>query len=110
MSASSDPEAGFGIAGQVAIVTGAASGIGRATAIRLAAHGARVTAVDIDGGRLAGLEGCVTATADLSRPEACEHVVDTVLARGAGSTSSSTPPRSCAASRYRRSIRNCGTR
>ena len=81
MSASSDPEAGFGIAGQVAIVTGAASGIGRATAIRLAAHGARVTAVDIDGGRLAALEGCVTAAADLSRPAACEHVVDTVLAR-----------------------------
>ncbi len=81
MSAASDPETGFGIAGKVAIVTGAASGIGRATASRLAAHGARVIAVDIDGGRLAALEDCATETADLSRPAACEHVVDTVLAR-----------------------------
>jgi NAD(P)-dependent dehydrogenase (short-subunit alcohol dehydrogenase family) len=35
--------------GRVAIVTGAASGIGRASAIAFAAEGARVTAVDIDG-------------------------------------------------------------
>ena len=35
--------------GQVAVVTGAASGIGRASAQRLAAEGARVVVVDIDG-------------------------------------------------------------
>lgn len=34
--------------GKVAIVTGAASGIGRATAARFAAEGARVTAIDLD--------------------------------------------------------------
>jgi len=39
--------------GQAAIVTGAASGIGRATAERLAAGGARVVAADIDASALA---------------------------------------------------------
>lgn len=39
-------------AGKVALVTGAAGGIGRATAERLAEGGARVMLTDIDGGRL----------------------------------------------------------
>jgi 3-oxoacyl-[acyl-carrier protein] reductase len=38
-----------GVEGQVAIVTGAGSGIGRAVCARLAGDGARVVAVDIDG-------------------------------------------------------------
>ena len=37
------------LAGKICIVTGAGSGIGRASAIRFAEEGARVTAVDIDG-------------------------------------------------------------
>ena len=81
MHPSMDPAAGFGLGGKVAIVTGAASGIGRATAMRLAAHGARVTAVDVDGERLSGLAHCATDVADLSQPAQCERVVDGVLAR-----------------------------
>lgn len=41
--------------GKSAIVTGGASGIGRATALRLAAEGARVLAVDLDSEALARL-------------------------------------------------------
>ena len=39
---------GYRLAGKVCIVTGAGSGIGRATAIRLAEEGARVTCVDVN--------------------------------------------------------------
>ena len=48
------------IAGRVAIVTGAASGMGRATALLFAAEGARVAVVDLDGeaaGRVAAEAG-----------------------------------------------------
>ena len=37
------------LAGRVALVTGGASGIGRASAERFAAHGMRVCVVDLDG-------------------------------------------------------------
>ena len=39
-------------AGRVGLVTGSASGIGRATALLLAQRGARVVAADIDGKRV----------------------------------------------------------
>jgi meso-butanediol dehydrogenase/(S,S)-butanediol dehydrogenase/diacetyl reductase len=41
--------------GRTALVTGGASGIGRATAIRLASEGAAVVAVDVDAGALSSL-------------------------------------------------------
>lgn len=45
----------FGLTGRVACVTGAAAGIGRATALRLAALGAHVVATDINEAGLADL-------------------------------------------------------
>lgn len=63
--------------GKVAIITGAAGGIGRAAAERLASEGARVVAVDIEGGdteavcaRVAALgsEG-LAVTADVTRAD-----------------------------------------
>jgi 2-hydroxycyclohexanecarboxyl-CoA dehydrogenase len=48
-----------GLDGRVALVTGAASGIGRAVALRLGAEGCRVAAVDLN------LEGARATTAEL---------------------------------------------
>jgi NAD(P)-dependent dehydrogenase (short-subunit alcohol dehydrogenase family) len=42
-------DVGFGIAGRGAVITGGASGIGRATALRFARHGARVAVIDVNG-------------------------------------------------------------
>jgi len=43
--------------GKVAIVTGAASGIGRATALRFAEEGALVVAADLDANRVRSVLG-----------------------------------------------------
>lgn len=73
-------------AGKTAIVTGAGSGIGRATAVRLIREGARVIATDIVGARLEELSGAldndqlVTVAGDASSQETVQAVV--AAARG----------------------------
>jgi NAD(P)-dependent dehydrogenase (short-subunit alcohol dehydrogenase family) len=64
--------------GRLAVVTGAASGIGAATARRLMAEGARVIAVDINERGLAPLaeEGATPLVADLSDPDGRARVIE----------------------------------
>lgn len=75
------------LAGKTAIVTGAAGGIGRATALRLAGEGARVLAVDIKQEELSETvtmadEGQVhPLIADLTDREAPKAIVDEALAQ-----------------------------
>lgn len=70
--------------GKVALVTGAASGLGRATAIALAVAGAHVCIVDHNAAGLAETEAMVGCTAyacpiDLSVPENCAAAVQATL-------------------------------
>lgn len=71
--------------GRLALVTGAASGIGRATAAALAERGARVVLVDRDSGALAGAADSIraagTVVCDVSDERAVERMCDHVLAR-----------------------------
>ncbi|AYF77928.1 SDR family NAD(P)-dependent oxidoreductase [Nocardia yunnanensis] len=76
------------VTGKVILVTGASSGVGRATAHRLAAHGATVIAVARRAALLeqlrtetAGFTGSVHPyPADLSNPDDCAALIERVLA------------------------------
>ena len=62
----------YGLDGRRAIITGAASGIGLATARRLRDEGCRVLAVDLQPTPLEGVEVLVQ---DVATPEAAAHIV-----------------------------------
>ena len=68
------------LAGKVAVVTGAGSGIGRATVRRFAAEGARVIAADRDFDKAhetcAGLVNATPAKADVTKREDVERLLD----------------------------------
>lgn len=77
----------FGLAGQVAVVTGGASGIGEAVALGLAAEGATVVVCDVVGDRATAVATSISAAGgraealelDVSSFEACESAIAEVV-------------------------------
>ncbi|MEU6168120.1 SDR family NAD(P)-dependent oxidoreductase [Streptomyces tanashiensis] len=69
------------LADRVCVITGAASGIGRATAERFLREGARVVAADLDEERLASLDGVVPVVGDVSREEDARLMITTAVDR-----------------------------
>ena len=78
--------------GKVALVTGAASGMGQATALRMGREGARVLCADVNG---AGAEATARAiadaggvalavTADIGDPAQCRNLVDQAVTAWGG--------------------------
>jgi 3-oxoacyl-[acyl-carrier protein] reductase len=67
-----------GVAGRAAVVTGASNGIGRATALALAAAGARVTGLDLE----PGTDGLDIRRVDLSDTDAVVEVAGELAATG----------------------------
>ena len=73
------------LSGRVAIVTGAASGIGRASAQLFAGEGARVLAVDLPGKGLVeahdGVDGVATLEKSVADPDSATGIVETAIAK-----------------------------
>lgn len=71
------------LAGKSAIVTGAASGMGRASAQLFAAEGAQVLAIDLPSTPLAevhaGIDGIEILAADIAAPGAPELIIETAV-------------------------------
>lgn len=82
----------FALAGRVAVVSGAARGLGRATALALAEHGADVVVVDRDGAGAHATAGeiealgrrSLVAVTDVSDPDAVAALFRTVDSRFGG--------------------------
>ncbi|OBB72070.1 SDR family oxidoreductase [Mycolicibacterium monacense] len=75
------------LSGRVALVTGGASGIGRATAGRLAAEGMRVCVLDIDGPATEAVAesiGGIGLRCDVTDPEQVDSAFDTCVAELGG--------------------------
>ena len=76
-------------AGKIAVVTGAASGIGKATVLKLAGEGAHVFAADIDetGGKALAEQsnGKIDfVRCDVTRPSDIEALMDAAAAKAGG--------------------------
>lgn len=81
--------AGQRLTGKVAVITGAASGIGRAVALQALAEGAAVLATDVNAERLAetgqlGGDNLTTVVADLATEDGVRTVVEAAAALGGG--------------------------
>ena len=84
--------------GQVAVVTGAASGIGLALAVRFASAGLSVVLADVEVGRLASAEASVrsrgvealSVETDVSKAESVQALAEAAVERFGQSTSSAT--------------------
>lgn len=80
------------MAGQVAVITGAAGGIGQALARALVRDGARIALLDLDEGRLQELADtlvraggeCLVHRCDVTEPADCQAAIDAVEARWGG--------------------------
>ncbi|HRW08833.1 MAG TPA: glucose 1-dehydrogenase [Caldilineaceae bacterium] len=79
----------YDLTGQVAIITGGGSGIGRAVALRFAREGCRVTVADINTDNAAAVAAEVEAMGgealsiqiDVTRKDECEHMVQATVNR-----------------------------